>query len=109
MGQFGTTKRRWLLSAIRQRKLLLQTNRSRKLRPETEKAVEILDRLLSAHTYENDLYMARFIRQNQDNIIAILPGNGASGCEKKAAEFRDILSEAHRIEETAKSFRHEMV
>ncbi len=109
MGQFGTTKRRWLLSAIRQRKLLLQTNRSRKLRPETEKAVEILERLLSAYSYENDLNMARFIIQNQDNIIAILPGTGASGYEKKSSERRDTLHEARTILENSKSVRHEMV
>lgn len=89
------------MSAIRQRKLLLQTNRSRKSQPETYKALEILDRLLSTYTYENDVYMARFIIQNQDNIVMILPGAGASGHERKKAEFGQMCKEAIMIIDNA--------
>lgn len=77
--------------------MLLMTNRSRKSQLETEKAVDILNRLLSTYSYENDVYMARFVIQNQDNIAAILPGAGSACHDKKKAEFDLMCKEALMI------------
>jgi hypothetical protein len=94
MGQFGTDTRRWLLSAIKQRKLLLKLNKSHKSQLEVEISIKILDDLLSTYSYENDIYMARFIRQNIGWIENILPGTGATGHQKRMNELTEINKHA---------------
>jgi hypothetical protein len=94
MGQFGTETRKWLESAIKQRKLLLKLNKSHKSQLEVEMAIQVLDGLLSAYTYENDVYMARFIRQNIGWIENILPGSGATGHQKRMEQLTEINKRA---------------
>jgi hypothetical protein len=94
MGQFGINTRKWLLSVIKQRKLLLKTHRSHKSELHVEIALELLDDLLSAYSYENDLYMARFINQNASDIGVLLPGKGSTAFEKKHREFDSIRKQA---------------
>jgi hypothetical protein len=87
MGQFATETRHWLESTIKQRKLLLKINKSHKPQTETETAIDILQRLLSSYSYENDLFMARFFCNNVQSIEKILPGFGSSSHEKRMLEF----------------------
>src|ERR1035437_6989745 len=94
MGQFGIETRKWLESAIKQRKYLLKNNKSHKSELEVEIAIKILDELLSMYSYKNDVYMARFIRQNLVWIENILPGSGATGYQKKLAELKEINKQA---------------
>jgi hypothetical protein len=120
MGQFGTDTRRWLEGAIKQRKLLLKTNRSHKSQLEVEIAIGILDNQLCSYSYENDLYMARFIRQNIASIETILPGSGATGYEKRLNQLAEINKRAimiiegrqatgdRRQENTLKTSQYEM-
>jgi hypothetical protein len=105
MGQFGTDTRKWLLSAIKQRKLLLKTNRSHKSELHVEMALDLLDNLLSAYSYENDLFMARFINQHSDDISILLPGKGSTSFEKKHKEFVGIVKQAILIEDIETSSR----
>lgn len=104
MGQFGTDTRRWLESAIKQRKLLLKINKSHKSQLEVELAIKLLDDLLSVYTYENDVYMARFIRQNIGWIENILPGSGATGHQKRMNELAEINKRAILISEQTPPF-----
>lgn len=90
MGQFGINTRKWLESAIKQRKLLLRLNKSHKSQLEVELAIKYLDELLGMYSYENDIYMARFIRQNIGWIESILPGSGSTGYHKKMTELKEI-------------------
>lgn len=106
MGQFGTETRKWLESAIKQRKLLLKLNKSHKSQLEVEIAIEILNGLLSSYSYENDIYMARFIRQNIGWIENILPGSGATGHQKRADQLSEINKRAILIIEGAAAQRH---
>jgi hypothetical protein len=94
MGQFGTETRKWLESAIKQRKLLLKLNKSHKSQLEVELALQILDGLLGAYSYKNDVYMARFIRQNVGWIENILPGSGATGHQKRMDQLTEINKRA---------------
>lgn len=94
MGQFGTETRRWLTNAIKQRKFLVLNNKNHKPQHEVTKALYELDTLLSTYTYENDLNMARFIRQQIDNIETILPGSGATSYTKRMTEFNEINKKA---------------
>jgi hypothetical protein len=105
MGQFGISTRKWLLSAIKQRKLLLKTNRSHKSELHVEIALDLLDNLLSAYSYENDLYMARFINQNSSDIRILLPGKGSSSFEKKQREFTSIIKQSILIADKDKSIK----
>jgi hypothetical protein len=108
MGQFGIETRKWLMSAIKQRKLLLRLNKSYKSKIEVELAVEILDGILSTYSYENDIHMARFIRQNIGRIENILPGSGATGYKKKMEQLAEINKHAILILEghTTQDARH---
>ena len=90
MGQFGIETRKWLESAIRQRKHLIKYNKSQKPQHEIETAIDCLERQLSAYTFENDHYMARFIRNNISSIEKILPGAGSTSYAKRMIEFNDI-------------------
>jgi hypothetical protein len=100
MGQFGIDTRKWLESAIKQRKLLLKLNKSHKSQLEIELAISILDDLLGTYSYENDVYMARFIRQNIGSIEIILPGSGATGYKKKMEQLSEINKRAILILES---------
>jgi hypothetical protein len=128
MGQFGIETRKWLESAIKQRKLLLKLNKSHKPQMEVEVAIEILDGILSTYSYENDIHMARFIRQNIGRIENILPGSGATGYKKKMEQLAEInkrailiidqnppmnpprggIKSAHLIETSTKTNQYEM-
>ena len=68
-------------------------------------ALDLLDKLLSAYSYENDLYMARFINQNQGDIAVLLPGKGSTSFEKKQKEFSAIVKQALLIEDIKTSTR----
>ena len=94
MGQFGTETRKWLLSAVKQRRLLLKTDRSHKPRVHVEMALDLLDRQLTAYTFENDQHMSKFILRNADDITLLLPGKGSSSYEKKHREFEHIRRQA---------------
>lgn len=98
MAVFGTNTRKWLLSVIRQRKALIRLNRSYKSPDDTIRAIEKLDLQLSCYTYENDLYMARFIRQYGFFIDQILPGHGSSCYERRRLEWSEIRKKAALIE-----------
>ena len=97
MGQFGSETRRWLESAIKQRKLLMRLNKSHKPQAEVIKAIDALETQLKAYTYEVDLYMARFIRQHRENIEAILPGAGSACARKRNLEWNGISYQATQI------------
>jgi hypothetical protein len=97
MNQFGKETRQWLLSVIRQRKLLLIRNRSHKSELEVEIAIKILEDLLSAYSYENPMYMARFIGQHTGDIDVLLPGKGSTCYMKKQKEFAEIRKSAMLI------------
>jgi hypothetical protein len=94
MAQFATETRRWLESAVKQRKLLLRMNKSHKNPAQTEMAIARLELQLKTYTYENDLYMARFIRNFYNDIDLILPGVGSTSHLKKQLQFKDINSRA---------------
>lgn len=97
MGQFGIDTRRWLESAIKQRKLLLRVNKSHKLQAHVETALHTLLGQLECYTYARDEYMARFITQNIDRILTILPGKGSTCHQKRMNELADIYKKANRI------------
>jgi hypothetical protein len=98
MNQFGITTRRWLLSVIRQRKLLLDIGKSR-LR-NYDQCIRSIDRLelyLGTFSYSDPVNMARFIRMNKGHIMILLPGIGSSLHEKRKKEFEEICIEAETI------------
>lgn len=97
MGQFGVETRRWLTNAIKQRKFLVRTNRNHKPQHEVAKALDILETMLATYSYENDLNMARFVKQQIDNIETILPGSGATCHEKRLYELSEINNRASII------------
>jgi hypothetical protein len=97
MAQFGIETSKWLLSVIKQRKLLLKTNKNHKPQLHVEMALALLERLLNTYSYENDLYMARFINQNAGDISILLPGKGATGYDKKHSELQAIIRTAVAI------------
>lgn len=97
MAQFASDTRRWLEAVIKQRKLLLKINKSHKPEHEVMMAIHNLETLLSTYSYSNDLYMARFICQNVDNIETLLPGSGSAACRKKQLEFNLIRYNATLI------------
>jgi len=113
MAEFAVKTRKWLLSVIRQRKVLIRLNKSYKPSVETLKAIWRLDLQLGYYTYENDLYMARFIRQYGQFIEAVLPGRGSSCYERRQLEWSDIRKKAALIEainvETRKPVYHEKI
>jgi len=90
MGQFGINTRTWLESIIRQRERLVRFNQSRKSQPDIIKALFVLKNQLNNYSYENDLYMARFIRQQLQNIEIILPGEGSTCHDKQKRELEEI-------------------
>lgn len=90
MAQFASDTRRWLEAAIKQRKLILRMNKCHKPVAEVLTALELLEKMLNAYFYSNDLFMARFICQYRDQVEIILPGEGSTSCRKKQLEFNDI-------------------
>lgn len=113
MAEFAVKSRKWLLSVIRQRKVLIKLNKSYKPSDETLRAIEKLDLQLGYYSYENDLYMARFLRQYGQFIEAVLSGHGSSCYERRQLEWSDIRKKAALIEaanmQTSKSRYHEKV
>lgn len=67
--------------------------------------------MLSAYSYENSLYMARFIRQNIGHIEDILPGKGSTCYEKRMDQLAEINKKAIRIIEESEALdaRHREV
>lgn len=106
MGQFGVQTRHWLESAIKQRKLLLRMNKSHKSQLQVEIAVDLLSNQLKAYSYENDVYMARFIRQNISDIEIIIPGSGATCHDKKMRELAEINRHAIMLLDEAAAVKH---
>lgn len=105
MAQFATETRLWLEAVIKQRKVLLRMGKSFKPEAEVRESVSVLEQLLGAYRYENDLHMARFIRQNTRHIDNILPGSGSTCARKKNLEFNDINYKAVQIIAGSISFR----
>lgn len=94
MAQFAAETRTWLLTVIRQRKRLMLQNRSHKPTANVRMALDTLDLLLRTYRYDNDLHMARFVRQQLGNIDMILPGSGSTLRDKREREFNDIKKRA---------------
>jgi hypothetical protein len=90
MGQFAIETRRWLEKIIKQRKTMLRINCSHKPVSDIARALYRLEVQLSFYSYENDLYMARFIQQFKPDIEIILPGEGSTAMEKRRTEFTEI-------------------
>jgi len=101
MKQFGIETRQWLLSVIKQRKLLLLRKESHKPELHVEIALKMLEDLLSSYSYSNPLYMARFINQYTGDISVLLPGKGSTCYEKRKKEFNEICRKAILIQEEA--------
>jgi uncharacterized SAM-binding protein YcdF (DUF218 family) len=99
MGQYSEKAKPWLLSIIRQRKLLMVNNRSHIPQLEAELAMHSLEVQLNAYPYDHDVYMARFVRQHVHDIATILPGAGSSCHEKQKQKFDEIRKEAILIED----------
>jgi hypothetical protein len=97
MGQFGIETRQWLMNLIKQRKFLVRNNLNHKPQHELNKALFALETQLGAYTYENDLYMARFIRQYRNKIETIVPGSGATCHTKRMRELAQINKKAITI------------
>jgi len=105
MAEFGVNTRSWLVSVIRQRKTLIKLNCSHKSPDDVIRAIEKLELQLGCYTYENDLYMARFISQYGFFINTILPGKGSSCYERRYMEWNDIRKRAALIELMAEKTR----
>jgi hypothetical protein len=108
MGQFGIETRKWLESAIKQRKLLLKLNKSHKPHTDVEMAISQVDGLLKTYTFENDLYMARFIQQYLRSLEIIIPGKGSAAHVKRDRELTSINKRAIEIllENSSKILTH---
>jgi hypothetical protein len=94
MGDFSSKTKPWLRSVIRQRKMLIRLNKSHKDQMKEEIALARLEAQLNAYPYDNDLHLARFIRNFHQDIEIILPGNGSTCYDKKQVEFKDINKRA---------------
>lgn len=90
MGQYGINTRRWLEITIKQRKLLVNSGRSHKPQNEVIKALRDIELILGTYSFQNDLYMARFIRQHLRDIETIIPGKGSTSREKRERELQEI-------------------
>lgn len=90
MSEFSKKTREWLLSVIRQRKLLLKTGRSKVNEVIAGQAINDLETYLGAYSYANPFHMARFINGHKNQIQAILPGEGAPAHEKRRKEFEAL-------------------
>jgi hypothetical protein len=98
MGKFSDKTKKWLRSIIKQRKLLIHRNASHKDQAVAAVAIYSLESLLNCYPYENDVYMARFIRQYSTAIENILPGKGSTCYEKRMKEFSEIKKQALMLE-----------
>lgn len=97
MGQFGVETRKWLEGAIKQRKFLLRNNKSHKPQSDVEMAISQVDGLIKTYTFENDLYMARFIQQYLRSLEIIIPGKGSPAHIKLDRELTAINKRAIEI------------
>lgn len=97
MAQFSNETRTWLKSLIRQRKQLIRLNKNRKPVYAMEIAIEHLEKMLGAYSYDNDVNMAIFIEQNSAHINSILPGRESSSHESRLREYREISRKAFQI------------
>lgn len=82
------------MTVIRQRKRLVLSSRSHKPEANVRMALDTLDLMLLTYRYDNDLHMARFVRQQLGNIAMILPGAGSTLRDKREREFNDIKKRA---------------
>jgi len=103
MGQFGPETRKWLESAIKQRRMLIRNGYSHKPQQEVNNALSKLGLLLEVYPYKEDRNMARFIRNHIPEIEMILPGEGSTNFEKKKRELHAINLEALSILENNRS------
>jgi len=87
MSEFSNKTREWLLSVIRQRKLLMKNGRSKVNEQAAREAIRDLELYLGAYSYANPYHMARFINGHKSQIQAILPGEGSPSHEKRHKEF----------------------
>ena len=97
MGTFVNDTKQWLRSVIRQRKVLITINRSRIDNGSALVAINTLETLLNCYPYENEIYLARFVRQQQGNIELLLPGTGSTMKEKRELEWKEIRTRATGI------------
>lgn len=94
MGKFSTNTKPWIRSVINQRRVLMRINKSHKDRLSEDKALDRVESQLSAFSYDNDQYLARFIIKHIADIDIILPGKGARGYDKRQAEWSEIRNMA---------------
>lgn len=79
--------RKWILSAIRQREYMLRHGVSRKNPMEMVNNIEALRKPLSYFPFATDRKISSFFQRNRSRILSLLPGESASGHEKKMGEF----------------------
>jgi hypothetical protein len=94
MGDFSAAAKPWLRKHLKQRKLLIRLNKSHKDQVAEELAISRLESQLNSYPYDNDLYLARFIRNFHQDIDIILPGKGSTGYDKAQSEFKDFNNRA---------------
>lgn len=105
MGQFGIETRKWLESAIKQRKMLIRNGYSHKPQHEVNSALSVLGSLLEVYSYREDRDMAKFIRNHIIEIETILPGEGSTNFEKKKRELHVINMKALSVIENTEALR----
>jgi hypothetical protein len=99
MAEYSDNTRCWLKSVIGQRKMLIRRNASHIDMARALVAINDLEKLLACYSYSNDLFMARFLRQQSQNIEFLLPGKGSSCHERRLTEWNMIKKTAILIAE----------
>jgi len=87
MSEYSNKTKEWILSVIRQRRLLIKTGHSKIDEKAGRAAIKDLELYLGAYSYANPLHMARFFNSHKNQILIILPGVGAPAHEKRMKEY----------------------
>jgi hypothetical protein len=94
MGQFSKKVKPWLKSVISQRKMLIRINASHINQAKAAMAIYELEQLLKTYSYNDDVLMAKFVRNHFEQIDMILPGTGSTCYEKKQREWGRLRRDA---------------
>ena len=92
--QFFKQARAFILSLIRQRELLIISNRSFKNHAEMLENIDYLKLHLNTYPYNSNHLIASFFVRNQHRIYSLLPGESGN---KRYVEFYNFLNTSNKI------------
>lgn len=81
----------WLLKIVSQREMLLRSCKNRKNKMLMAENCDFLKMYLLAYSYNTPAKISRFLFENRDKVLSIIPGPGSYSHDTRIKELNDIM------------------